>query len=302
MIRPVQLILCLGTLLALTAQAQLPAGSAPANPSVTPGSLIPQSQPGLPPVTFFRNLLAMAPVERARALTNRPPEVRAKIQAKVREYLALDPNERELRLQATELRWFLTPLMRLPPAQRAARLALVPDRWRATVQDRLAQWDTLLPAVQQELLAHDQTLHFFSQVGTNSPAAASPRSEQLAGQFDQYFQLTPDEKKSALNTLSATERAQMEKTLQTFEKLPLAQRSRCLHNYATFAGMSSADRAEFLKNADRWAQMTPTERQAWRDLVAHVPLWPAVPAVIPRQLIPSAQPHPARPSVATNSN
>ena len=42
--------------------------------------------------------------------------------------------------------------------------------------------------------------------------------------------------------------------------------------------MSREDRTEFLKNAQRWSKMTAPERQAWRDLVAHVPLWPPLPA------------------------
>ena len=53
------------------------------------------------PVEFFRNLLAMSPRDRNDFLTNRPPPVRERILAKVNEYLALDPGERELRLRAT---------------------------------------------------------------------------------------------------------------------------------------------------------------------------------------------------------
>ena len=72
---------------------------------------------------FFRQLLAMTPDERDNFLTNRPPEIRARILAKVGEYEALDPNERELRLRATELRWYLMPLLRESPTNRAVQLA-----------------------------------------------------------------------------------------------------------------------------------------------------------------------------------
>jgi len=82
-----------------------------------------QPPPPLPPlapspVTFFRELLAMSPAERNNSLTNRTPEARARIMAKVREYQKLAPDERELRLRATELRWYLTPLFRTAPADR----------------------------------------------------------------------------------------------------------------------------------------------------------------------------------------
>ncbi len=81
---------------------------------------------GKSPVDFFRQLLAMTPDERDDFLTNRPPEIRARILGKVAEYEALGPNERELRLRATELRWYLMPLLQEPPTNRTVRLAQVP--------------------------------------------------------------------------------------------------------------------------------------------------------------------------------
>ena len=100
------------------------------------------------PVDLFRELLAMTPAERENYLTNRPPGIRDRILAKVREYEALDPNERELRLRATELRWYLLPLMHESPTNRAARLAAIPDDLRPLVKNRLQQWDILPPPLQ----------------------------------------------------------------------------------------------------------------------------------------------------------
>jgi len=65
----------------------------------------PQPAPALPlsqsPIGFFRELLAMNPGERIQALTNRTPELRSQILAKVREYESLKAEERELRLRVT---------------------------------------------------------------------------------------------------------------------------------------------------------------------------------------------------------
>ena len=80
--------------------------SGPANLSLPPRPRLKS------PVDLFRELLAMTPAGRENFLTNRPPGIRNRILAKVREYGALDPNERELRLRATELRWYLLPLLR----------------------------------------------------------------------------------------------------------------------------------------------------------------------------------------------
>jgi hypothetical protein len=94
----------------------------------------------------------------------------------------------------------------------------------------------------------------------------------------------------------------MEKTLQSFSQLPAAKRSQCIRDYAQFAGMSPQSRAEFLKNAEQWSQMSPKDRQTWRDLVTHVPLWPPMPqSILPPPMPPRIAPR-VPPVVATNHN
>jgi hypothetical protein len=267
-----------------------------ANPA---GVTLPRS-----PVESFRELLALTPNERKKAVAERPPETQKLILAKVREYLSLKPDEREMRLRATELRWYLLPLMNIPPTNRAAQLALIPPEQRKLIEDRLAQWDRVAPATQRELLENELTARYFTQFEMSTPqqrtnllAEISPRrrAQLEAGmarwgalseeqrrktceRFDQFFELTPREKEKALNTLSEAERQQMEKTLRTFENLPKAERELCVRSFEKFASLSLEERQQFLKNAERWRLMSADERQAWRDLVTMVPGWPALAA------------------------
>jgi hypothetical protein len=247
------------------------------------------------PVDFFRQLLAMTPDERDDFLTNRPPEIRTRILAKIAEYEALDPNERELRLRATELRWYLMPLLRDSPTNRAARLAQIPDDIRGLVQARLDEWSILPPTLKQEFLENEHILRYFTRLEVGNSASenfgrqpsetermhwselSEGEQHQVAAGFKQFFELTPDEKQAALNTLSEAERQQMEKTLQAFDKMPAAQRAECVNAFTKFASMTALEQAEFLKNAERWSAMSPAERQAWRDLVVNVPQWPPLP-------------------------
>jgi hypothetical protein len=272
------------------------------------------------PVVLFRQLLAMRPDEREVFLTNRPPKIRKRILVKVNEYEALDPNTRELRLRATELRWYLMPLLREPPTDRAARLAQVPEDIRELVEDRLNEWTILPPPLQQEFLENERTLRYFASVdvsgsppenagrgsGDNEQARVNALSEAqrrpTTAKLDQFFELTPLEKQKVLGTLSDVERQQMEKTLQSFGKLPPEQREECVRAFAKFAGMSAEERAEFLKNAARWSQMPPAERQAWRDLVVNVPQWPPLPPGFTASPPPPPLPPGFHLMVATNSN
>ena len=153
----------------------------------------------------------------------------------------------------------------------------------------------------RSFLESDRAVHYFAHVAMTNTVAENPEQQKVSEQFNQFFEFTPKEKAQTLGTLSAAERAQMEKTLQAFEQLPAQQRQQCVRNYAKFAGMAAADRAEFLKSAERWSKMSPSARQAWRDLVAHVPQWPPLPPpVVPVNLIPHALPKITRAGVATN--
>lgn len=288
-----------GQLLAVTLTAQdssFPAAGAKSSSISASVASRPATKPVIrSPVDTFRQLLAMTPDERDVFLTNRPPEIRGRILAKLSEYEALNPNERALRLRATELRWYLIPLLHESPTNRAAQLARIPDDLREIVEARLEEWTILPPPLREEFLENEHLLSYFAEVNTGSRAANNsgrepsqterahwnrlPEDErrQVAAGFNQFFDLTAEEKEKTLNTLSETERAQMEKTLRSFENMPPAQRTECVNAFAKFASMAAPEKAEFLKNAERWSAMSPAERQAWRDLVVNVPQWPPLP-------------------------
>ncbi len=238
----------------------------------------------------------MTPQERENYLTNRPPEIRDRILAKVSEYLALDPDERELRLRCDGIA--------LVSAAAAARIAHQSRRAPgagAGQSSRSGQkpartMGRAAAAVAAGIFGQRTNAALFLARGLDkrSPAPGRARStdrragtpcpeanrQAITAQFNQFFELTPDEKQKTLNTLSASERAQMEKTLQTFGKLPPAQRAQCIRAFTEFAGMIAAGTRGISEKRRALVAMTPKERQAWRDLVAQVPLWPPLPPAI----------------------
>lgn len=301
MSRACQWMVCLAAMVtALVAQAQSNILSPVSMPSVRTNIVIPLPPVPQSPVDFFRKLLMMSPGERIQSLAGRTPESQTKILKKVHEYLNLDPDERELRLRATELRWYLVPMMQTAPADRAGQLARVPPELLPIVQTRLAQWDLTPPELQREFLTNDAALHYFAQpVAVSAVTNAQP--DTIARQFNQFFDFQPTEQQQLLRTLSGAEREQMETTLKEFAQLPPQKRLQCIRNYGRFVGMSGAERAEFLKNAESWSKLSPQERQGWRDLVAQVPVWPPV-STPPLPRPPHITPKPPKASMATNEN
>ena len=267
------------------------------------------------PVEQFRELLAADPAERAALLAKDDPATRKKKIAKLQEYEALEPEERELRLQVTELRWYLWPLLNTPVAKRAAQLALVPPDFRQLVEDRLKWWVMFPPDMQKELLENEATIWFVTDLAcrlTNGPppvpkemsaeeaekfqkwqALSEEQRRRITDRFNQVFQLTEEDKQKTLRRLSEPERRQIEKTLQTFEDLTPELRQQCLASFERFNGLSPAERQQFLKNAARWKLMTPSERQAWKDLINHLssqpPPPPGLPPLPPGLALPTAQ-------------
>jgi hypothetical protein len=252
------------------------------------------------PVVFFRKLLAMSPDEREAALKNRPPEARERILQKVTEYQMLPSELRDLRLRATELRWWLTPMLRMSLVDQKKRLAQMPEDLRGLAESRLEQWKLLPTPIREEFLTNDQALHYFALVPSDDHPAATAQQKKVAEQFNRFFELTAEEKEQSLNKLPEEEREQMAETLKTFDNLSPQHRQICLRNYTIFASMSTRQREEFLKNAELWSKMTPEERQSWRELVAQVPIWPQ--GWIPPGQTPPPVPGSPHPGMATNAN
>jgi Protein of unknown function (DUF3106) len=234
------------------------------------------------PVDSFRALLTMPMTERRQFLATRGTNAQEQLKQKIVEYQKLPPEECELRLKATELRWYLQPLMRSSPTNRASQLALIPENMRGLVAVRLEQWDQISAPVQQMFLTKELSAGYFSRVAgpTNFPPLPTTQIRQqlqLTARINQLFDLTAEEKENVLATLSDVEREQMEKTLAAYEKLAPGQRKQCLMSFKKFVGMSLTERQQFLQNAERWAQMSPAERQSWREVVSVAPNLPPLP-------------------------
>jgi hypothetical protein len=253
-----------------------------------------------PQVTYFRELLALSPGELDRALANIAEPGRRRLQAKLLEYAALTPDERETRLRATELRWYLAPLMRTPATNRVAQLAPIPEEYRTMIEERLQIWDALTPAAQSQIQQSEWPIRWLTQLQSASASQRAimtndlplPQREKLEQQlaswlalppgqrqrmcdrFQQFFELSPREKARILSTFPEAERDEMDKTLQVFEKLPPDQRSRCVDSFREFANMTPEKRARFLKNAERWKVTPPDDRQTWRTIVTKLPPLP----------------------------
>jgi hypothetical protein len=323
---PGKFIACLlGSLLAVTAAW---AQSAPPHPGKSRRPDGPPHPAAQSPVEYFRELLALPPAGRDKALAEKTGWRRRTLEVKLQEYDELSPSERELRLRATELRWYLLPLMQLSPAEREWLLDQVPDGHRPLIEQRLVAWDLLPPPLQQELLENQRTIEYFTRLESSTPdqrqriieswsadyrqrmeaelerwrSRPAEQRQRMLGSFHQFFELNDREHERILATLPQSERELTARMVAELEKLPTEQRHRCMESFRKFSNMSPGERTQFLHNAEQWRSMSPEEQESWRHLVSRLP--PLPPGVVP-PLPPGAvagKPAPALPPVTAVTN
>ena len=273
----------------------------PKTPQVRSGPPLPQ-QATLPPVPKvrtptdrFRELLAANLEQRETLLSRKTPAARMLIEAKLREFGALRPDEREIRLRLAQFQDSLRTLLPMPPTERGPLMAAVPEEDLPWIEERLAAWDLLPEAERRDVLESERRLSWFvrqaevssdrqrveAYMATLSPPAQQMAREQMerwlalplaersrkAAAFSRFFDLTADERQAALGTLSQTERNQMERALSDFAALTPDARERCVRGFQKFEALSPAEREQFLRRAERWKAMSPNDRAAWRRLV-----------------------------------
>jgi hypothetical protein len=273
---------------------------------------VPPLPPLISPIKRFREWLQMPEAERQKALAEYSEAKQKVLQAKLRFYTDLPPEERDRRLRMVELRWYLRPLMTLPADQRKQTLAVIPAEYKDIVEQRLQAWDRLSPDLRDQLLESELSMQYLTRVSlkltpqteatlveplTRQWSKLSPAEKQRAtGQFNRFFELPPEEKQKTLKALSDSERQEMERTLKAFEKLPAEQRHICIVSFQKFATMPAEEKRQFLRNAARWQAMSPKERSLWRELVTSLPPMPPTDPMLP------PMPDPFRPLPKTASN
>ncbi len=251
-------------------------------------------------ITFFRTLLDTNAAARQAMLESYPPQKRAGLEAKIKEYELLSLEQRELRLRATELQEYLLPLMSAPATNRADQIAAVPPDLAPMIAERLEHWDKLSPEEQKNVLDNKTAVQRLIEFGSISPLQQnqvltnmSPGQRQalqdslvnwqrlsederevITRHFNEFFSLTASERAKTLRTLSDAERAQIERTIVTFHRLEPRSRARILQK---FCQLSPTEFKDFFKNVERWERLTPTERKAWRDLVTSASIQPPLP-------------------------
>lgn len=227
------------------------------------------------PVEQFRLLLATNAAGREAWLATRSASSRAAIEAKLREYETMGPELREQKLRASQLSWYLPPLMKMAATNRAAVLGLIPEADRRLIEMKLGQLSILPPPMQLQIATNHSLLRAMDleQIGgSNRLASTSPEQKRLAEQvypvWTNLLALPSSGRDRLLSKLTPEDRTNMNLTLLKLGHLSGPERAQAIAGFKKFAELSPAEREAFLGTAKRWQAMNEQEREVWRRLAA----------------------------------
>jgi len=257
------------------------------------------------PFAVFKKIVSLPKTEREAAVDDfkiSSERHRKLLHVKVNEYAAMTEVERSRKLDALDFRWHLMPLMKTVKADRAKRLASVPERFRADIERRLIDWDKLDVDVRADLLKNESFFRYLSSFGRDRQSRVAltnhmekmpprlrhgldgriatwrekprPERRRITRQFHRFFDLPKAEQERALSNFPPKELAKMDATLDQFKAMSRAQRELVMQSFEKLADMSQAERAGFFRNTERWNGMTNAERKKWRTLVTQMPPLP----------------------------
>ena len=254
-----------------------------------PATLSPRLTPS--PVELFRMLLGTNAAGREAWLALKPANSRATIEAKLREYEVMTPEQREQKLRASQISWYLPALMKMPATDRAAVLAAIPEEDRKVIEMRLGQLSILPPPLFTQIATNQGLLLMINtgqKGGSNILAQVSPDRRRLAEQvypvWKKLLELPPSARTKPLDKLTAADRANMELALGKLGKLTGEERAQAYAGFKKFAELSASEREAFLNSAERWRAMNEKDREVWRKMAAALqrPI-PSLP--VPRPLL-----------------
>jgi hypothetical protein len=243
------------------------------SPLIRAAELTDPPMPDTSPIAEFREWLKATPTQRTEALAARHPQNRKILEEKISQYLSLSEEERERRLDASELRWYLRTLMEQPVDVRAARLEKAPEHLRKTIQERLKLWDAVPLNAQKKILENELTIE----------------QKTIQDYLQEFFKLPEQKQEKALNSFQPRERSEISKTLTVFRQLPPGERSKTTAAFSKFATMGRDERLVFLNKVNRWKAMSPEAKDEWRQVVKEVPAMPPLP--------PGMEPQPPMPPI-----
>ncbi len=225
------------------------------------------------PISHFRQLLELNTQQREAIILRQEPSTRRILERKLEEYASLSEGEKEFRLFATELHFYLEPMIGRDSSIEKIPADRIPDSIIPHLRTAMDFWNQL-PVSQRDLLLSKKKAITYLITLTYSSARLSaivPEQSDEWESLNRFLALSLDKQKAFLNSYGLAGNTRIVQVLEKMASLSADQRDRSVHALTCYLSFPPAMKDRFMDGVHTWNSMKPTERTVWRQIADRYP-------------------------------
>lgn len=225
------------------------------------------------PISKFRTILNWSPEERSQFVKKQPANVQRILERKIMEYEALSESQREFRLIATELHFYLDPLLVGNRNIDPSAVQEVPPHLRKYIDQSVGFWNRIKPAHRDLLLAKKEAVSYLISISSRlyDLEKLMPKPAPEWDNLYNFLQLPHNKQLSFMKAYQIKPSIEMEKLLVAFQGLEDEEKRNCAHAFVCYLSFPNNLKTQFVDGLAEWSQKKPSERSIWREIASKYP-------------------------------
>lgn len=225
------------------------------------------------PVSHFRTILLKEKSERESFVIRQTPPVQSVLRRKIKEYEAMPATEREFRLTATELHYYLDPIFVDNRPVSTQSISGIPPHLKVYANRAVGFWNQLETAHRDLLLSKKEAVSYLVGISYRSKTLESltPKPSKEWNGLYHFLLLSEENQEKFCRYHGLQISPEMNELLGYLNKLDMEKRKRCAHAFVCYLSFPSDLKNRFQSGVNDWAAKKPYERSIWREIAGKYP-------------------------------
>lgn len=241
------------------------------------------------PVAQFRDLLSYSEDQQRAFVIKQAPEIQSILSSKLDEYRNLPSAQREFKLVATELHFYLDPVLKSHENIDRTLFSQAPSHVQHYLNMAVEFWNGLSIPHRDLLLSKKAAVSYLISLSYKSGESQSydPSKSEWDGLYS-FLLMPSDQQKAFLDSVDVNPSGTINKILTAFENLDEEERKRCAHAFVCYLSFPPQLKKQLNDGLHSWAEKPPIERSLWREIAEKYPKITPIPLPPGMEVSPTA--------------
>jgi hypothetical protein len=226
------------------------------------------------PIEHFRIVLNLSSEDLEKYILRQKPHVQPILRKKIEEYASLSRAEKDFRLRATELHYYLDSLLEHNSTVSLDSLPPLPESLKEEIMRAVHFWNNLSNAQRDLLFTKKATISYLVSLSRENvpplPVNRPAISPEWANMYH-FLQLPYEKQKEFLGSDKLNQAPKMGKVLEAFSKLSVDEKERCANALVCFLSFPRDLQDRVADGLTYWNSLDPSERTVWREIAGRSP-------------------------------